>query len=187
MGSSSSDLAALDDELIEAAADDDVDVLLSALDKGANVNHITKDEADADPGGVHAGMTPLMVAVQENSLACVKALCATRHVEVHRADTFGFTPCHVAAHWDRAACLGALLEAGADATRRAKGGLTAAHVAAARDNLAVLRVLRSALGAAVADLRDDHNKSPYDTAVESGSQDCVALLEHGASPRGVVV
>ena len=53
----------------------------------------------------------------------------------------GFTPCHLAAHWDRASCLEALLEAGADATRRAKGGLTAAHVAAAFGALNTLRYL----------------------------------------------
>ena len=173
MGSASSDLAALDDELIEAAADDDVDALLSALDKGANVNHLPAEET------THAGMTPLMVAVQEDSVSCVRALLVQRHVEIHRADKWGFTPCHLAAHWDRASCLEALLEAGADATRRAKGGLTAAHVAADRDNLAALRVLHSALGAAVTDLRDDRGKSPYDVAAERGADACVALLEHG--------
>ena len=96
----------------------------------------------------HDWASPAILAAQEGSLDCLNLLLATRSdgggallTEVDRADRFGMTAAHTAAHWDRRDCLHALLVAGADVSLRAKGAGTAAHVAAARDNEACLQVL----------------------------------------------
>ena len=82
----------LDDALMEAVADGDSEATASLLAEGANVNHLS---AELD------WASPTIVAAQEGSLDCLKLLLAVPHVQADRADKFGFTACHTAAHWCR--------------------------------------------------------------------------------------
>ena len=174
----------LDAALLEAVADGDAEATAALLAAGANVNHLSVQ---------HDWASPAILAAQEGSLDCLNLLLATRSdgggallTEVDRADRFGMTAAHTAAHWDRRDCLHALLVAGADVSLRAKGAGTAAHVAAARDNEACLQVLlehgasrRIATGlpldAMRVDALDRDGRSVYELAVQSGSDKCVRV------------
>ena len=101
-----------DDALLEAVADGDAEATAALIAEGANVNHLSAE---------HDWATPTIVAAQEGALECLKLLLEVPHVEFNRADKFGFTASHMAAHWDRADCLQLLLEAGANASLRAAG------------------------------------------------------------------
>jgi len=161
-------LLELDEALFQAVGDGDLESTEALLREGANINHLSQD---------HEWQSPILVAAQEGSLECLRILLAHKDIvdTLDRPDTYGFTACHLAAHWGHSACLHALLEAGAQPSRLAKGAGTAAHVAASRDNHECLRVCHSMgvnLGVVDAD-----GRSVYDVAVEGGSHRCVALLE----------
>ena len=156
----------LDSALFEAVADGDDEATAALLAQGANHNHLSVD---------HDWASPLIVAAQEGSLGCLKQLLAMETIECDRADKFGFTACHTAAHWNHAACLQALLQAGARPNPTAKATGTPMHVAAARDNEECLGALLAA--GADPDDTDDEGRGVYDLAVESHSHRCVAALD----------
>ena len=179
-GGLSSALRELDDSAYEAAADGDDERLTELLGKGADPNHMVDEKK-----------TPLMASAQEGAHECMRILLAHKNIEVNRADKWGMTALHLACHWGYAGCVEMLLAAGADAGHRAKGGTTAAHTAAARDNLHCLRVLLGPSGGVdragvdLADARDGEGKTPYDAACEMHSDGCIEFLEARSDLHGV--
>ena len=179
-GGFSSALRELDDSAYEAAADGDDERLAELLGKGADPNHMVDEKK-----------TPLMASAQEGAHECMRILLAHKNIEVNRADKWGMTALHLACHWGYAGCVEMLLAAGADAGHRAKGGTTAAHTAAARDNLHCLRVLLGPSGGVdragvdLADARDGEGKTPYDAACEMHSDGCIEFLEARSDLHGV--
>mmetsp|Transcript_7421 Transcript_7421/g.12546 ORF Transcript_7421/g.12546 Transcript_7421/m.12546 type:complete len:180 (-) Transcript_7421:411-950(-) len=163
-GAQSARLTELDEAAFEAAADGDERALSALLDDGANCNHVRPD-----------GFSPLMIAAQEGNLDCTLRLLECDTCELNRSDKFGYTACHLAAHWGNAGTLRALLAAGADFRRRTPIGTTPAHVAAARDCASCLRELLS-MGADM-ESRTKAGSTVYDVAVESNSEACIALLD----------
>uniref|UniRef100_A0A7S3ARW5 Uncharacterized protein n=1 Tax=Haptolina ericina TaxID=156174 RepID=A0A7S3ARW5_9EUKA len=166
MGSAPSSDAQNDEALFYATAHGDSEAVTELIAAAANVNHIQRDQDMA---------TPAIAAAQEGNKECLRLLLEQPTLEIDRADQWGYAPCHMACKWGHPECLSLILAAGADPSCRTKDGATACHVAAEHDQVECLRSLVAA-GANVELLC--HGSTPYDVAVESGSEACIEYLEH---------
>jgi ankyrin repeat protein len=159
-----------DEELFFAAAHGDAARLAEYIELDANPNHVSTDkEFDS--------ATPTIVAVQDNSIECVRLLLACSDIERNRADKWGWTPLHHAAWLGFPDCVEALLDARADPGCRCTAGSTPLHYAAASDKSEPLRLLlhhdSRLLGA-----RDRAGLTALQLAERAGASECVsALLE----------
>ena len=150
--------------------------------------------AGASPlAATNAGETPLYIAALRAYDDVVRSLLeasAAHGVDWARRGAYadGWTPLHAAAVGDRVTIAAALLQAagetwGADASRsladeRNRHGQTAAHVAARRGSLGMLRVLVGA-GADLS-VRDNMGRTPANVARREGKIEALALIAAAA-------
>eukprot|EP00936_MAST-01D_sp_MAST-1D-sp1_P001902 g1902.t1 len=158
---------------------------------------------DRDPGALNVvspeGMTLLHVACWNQHLDVVRMLLAKhttidsseagsgassgrRKLDLHCLSWNRSTPLHYAAWKGSADIVAALLEAGADPTRRMQDGDSALHQASWQGKIAAAKLLIERGNADVHAVKDD-GSTPLHLAAQRGNDEMVALLlEHGADP-----
>ena len=161
--------------LLLVASTGDLQCIRSLLKAGARPN----GPIEPSQGGVR-GRTPLFAALESDSPETVKELLRgganpnLRSLVGSTVDPIGMPPIVEAAA--RSAPLAALLlEAGADVNAIGRGGKTALHWAALRDDSALVKSLVNA--GARRDVRDtEHRKTPLELALANGANAAAALL-----------
>ncbi len=158
----------------DAAAAGDAAALRAELSAGA--------DPDTPTGSTNRyldGLTPIMLALEHDSLASVKVLIEGG-ADVNARSTVGQTPLILAAGWAGAESVQALVDAGARLDARNSDGWTATIMAAGRGKLETLQELINA-GANV-DARNKHGQTALMLASYSGSPEKLrSILDAGAN------
>lgn len=130
-----------------------------------------------EPGQL--GTTPLMLAAQSGSVACVRALLELG-AQANLCNQFGRTALALAAARGHAEVVGALCDAGADPNMVDADGIAPLHWAAAEGHVDAARALLA--GGAYARARSKTGKSVSDVAREAGCTELVVELRARAPP-----
>uniref|UniRef100_A0A3B3XLE8 Ankyrin 1, erythrocytic b n=1 Tax=Poecilia mexicana TaxID=48701 RepID=A0A3B3XLE8_9TELE len=184
--------------LYMAAQENHLEVVKFLLENGANQSLPTED-----------GFTPLAVALQqghENVVALLinygtkgKVRLPALHIAARNDDTrtaavllqndpnpdvlsklqTGFTPLHIAAHYENMSVAQLLLNRGANVNFTPKNGITPLHIASRRGNMMMVRLLLDR-GAQI-DAKTKDELTPLHCAARNGHVRVIEiLLEHGA-------
>jgi len=164
--------ANLEEELLKAAREGDVEKVKDLLARGA------------DPNAIKLGTTPLHIAAGHGHFDIVKIL-VENGANVNAKDLMGFTPLHSAIMGNHLAIVKFLIENGADINAKAENelpggtGWTPLHLAASSGNLDIVKYLIDH-GADV-NAKDDVWFTPLHEAARFGHSSVVELLiHHGA-------
>ncbi len=150
------------DELLEAAANGDIDLMRELLDKGVALNAKTPD-----------GWTALMIGASQGSVAMVKLLL-DHGADVNEKNSRGQTPLIFAAHWGHQEIVRLLVDRGADVNAQMHDGWTALIDATQMGKGDVARYLIEK-GAAV-NAKTENGWTALFAAVEGSHIDIVKLL-----------
>jgi ankyrin repeat protein len=146
------------------------------LRSGAKVNERSRGAAVMLPDG---GVTALHLAVREGQMA-VARLLLERGADVNAASETGVRPLFFAGGSE--AMTQMLIAAGAQVNAKDRGGRTALHWMAMRDEPGVRTVLRAG---GEAGSRDARGRTALHVAAEAGAMAAAAaLIEHGAAAGG---
>ena len=181
--------------------DEQLEIIRKALLAGADANMLYLDapildfaafmgdplvvryllKAGADPNYDDRGTTPLLSAVMgfgEDKLWVARELLIAG-ADVNRGresgeDGDGGTPLHKAVMSEKPELVQLLLDAGADVSVLAYGGLTPLHFAAMNDNCTIINMLLSA--GADKSAKDDDGETAADIAAQYGNKKALSLL-----------
>lgn len=188
-------------ELIGAARKGDMEGVMSAINRGADVNATGENDwnavmyaalyghadclrvlldAGADANAVdNRGETAVACAAYAGHEDCLLLLIGAG-ADINAADVDGQTAALCAVRKDHADCVRLLIIAGADVNAADKSGLTVAMYASWNGYADILRLLIER--AADVDAADISGRTPAMLAVERGHTDCLRLLiESGAN------
>lgn len=152
-----------DSDLLEAAYDEDDEMGIEALDKGADPN-----VADED------GRSALFLATATGAAELVEKLIETG-ADIDCADNYGTTAFNIASYNGNMEIVKALIKAGANLDHQNKIGITALNGAAKMGHGEIVKLLLKE--GANPGLKNKEGQSPLDRAREDGHRDIVSLLK----------
>ncbi|CEJ61342.1 hypothetical protein PMG11_09877 [Penicillium brasilianum] len=153
----------LNNRLLYAAGENDVDRAIALLSQGATINCV--DSRD--------GQTPLHKGCSSGNSEIVKFLIR-RGADVDVRDFLGNTPLHVACSTRNEGAVKLLIEGGADVNKMMNTGETALHVASNFGEVGILRLLLET-GVEI-DATGNDGRTPLHKAAIGGSQDTAEIL-----------
>lgn len=156
-----------------AAMSGDADLVRLLIDRGADVNARTREDA----------VTPLHYAASAANPGAVAALLE-RGASVNAANTWGETPLHRAARLSRAGAVSLLLAGKADPNATDRLGCTPLHSALATLTPDVPTVQRLLDRGADPNAKDGEGKTPLDDAKELGAAEIVEMMTQAVARRG---
>jgi ankyrin repeat protein len=162
-----------DTPLLAAAEAGDVELVRLLLDRGADINHVTK-----------WGRSALVAAAERGHVTTVRLLL-TRGATIRFDSYYGDALC-ASARSGKADVAMVLLEHGADPHRRSLGQVTALHAAANANNPEMIALLLDAGLDTDLDGRLDSGSRPLHAAAYAGAREAVELLlSRGADPAAL--
>eukprot|EP00002_Diphylleia_rotans_P039750 TRINITY_DN9294_c0_g1_i1.p1 TRINITY_DN9294_c0_g1~~TRINITY_DN9294_c0_g1_i1.p1 ORF type:complete len:1056 (+),score=235.02 TRINITY_DN9294_c0_g1_i1:54-3221(+) len=184
-------------EWFRAVNEENVDAMVSLLEKGVDANAENKEKDTALQVSIkknnlrmlsllmqhrvdvnaHIGIhreTPLIFASRYGRHECVRMLCQSPEVDVNTSDASGMSAMAYAAQFGQLSVMQVLLEFGADINRKDDRGDTPLSVSAYHGRIDSLRFLVER-GANVETV-DISGNSPIQAAIDGGHYDCAQYL-----------
>ena len=165
-----SEEATLEEQLLEAARDENINKAKELIDAGADVNYATR----------RTGQTPLIIASTNGNLELVK-LFISKGAEIDSKDRYDYTPLIIASHDGRVDIVKELIKHSANVNAADDEEITALMHASEGDHVDVIKILIEA-GADIRELNDEGADALIYAAKNGAIKAVKLLLDEGADP-----